>query len=193
MASVAPAQPVHAPKVPKPATGGLPEWVPFVTKQKARSTPAYNVNQRQPVQFPEDFDILGQVTLQLSNLGNNNNKYYALELHHAGNLKTQSYRIFCHFGRTCDLASNPKAGQKANRYYNDLETARLAFQNLYDEKTRKGYNPLQLLSSNVGSDRARDLRQSSGEAEDEEQEGQSISALHTDVQKLVRHFYQEAS
>eukprot|EP00339_Tiarina_fusa_P029651 CAMPEP_0117004946 /NCGR_PEP_ID=MMETSP0472-20121206/5747_1 /TAXON_ID=693140 ORGANISM="Tiarina fusus, Strain LIS" /NCGR_SAMPLE_ID=MMETSP0472 /ASSEMBLY_ACC=CAM_ASM_000603 /LENGTH=1154 /DNA_ID=CAMNT_0004706065 /DNA_START=652 /DNA_END=4116 /DNA_ORIENTATION=- len=105
------------------------------------------------------------------------------------------FRIFCHYGRTCDLSKNPKAGQRRYRYFSNLEDARICFQNLYDEKTKKGYNPLQLLSSNIGSEAAQALRLAAlGSSPSPSSTGQpENSTLHPEIQRLVRLLYEEAS
>lgn len=107
---------------------GIPSWVPFVAKRKVGATTA-NLNTKQPIPFPADYTILGQVTLQLTDIRNNNNKYYALELHQGLISGVAHYRTFCHYGRTCDLETKgPNAGIKMYRYYSpttDLETARV--------------------------------------------------------------------
>jgi hypothetical protein len=50
--------------------------------------------------------------MQMTDIGNNNNKYYSLELHDGGGGDS---RLFTHYGRTCDLETNPNAGQREVR------------------------------------------------------------------------------
>ena len=105
----------------------LPQWVPFKTTKKMKGR-TVKLNQKQPVPFSDSFEILGETTLQLSNLGNNNNKYYALELHEDKQASHNlPFRVFCHYGRTCDLSKNPKAGQRCYRYFSSLQDARVSF------------------------------------------------------------------
>lgn len=104
----------------------LPSWIPFKTLGKKATAPTVKVNQKQPVNYSPTFEILAECTLQLSNLGNNNNKYYVLELHHDPKVSKSQYRIFCHYGRTCFLTSNPKSGQRCYRYFDSLQNARVS-------------------------------------------------------------------
>lgn len=83
------------------------------------------MNVSQPVNYAKEFTILGQVVLQLSNLGKNNNKYYALELHQDTKKSNSQFRVFCHYGRTCDLEKNPQAGQKCYRYFSNENDAKV--------------------------------------------------------------------
>jgi poly [ADP-ribose] polymerase len=103
--------------------------------------------------FPAEFEILDRATLQKTDIGNNNNKFYGLELHKANG----KLRVFTHYGRTGDLASNPNAGTKECRYFDTLAAAQAEYTRIYKAKTgkRKGYVELSLASSNIGSDKAR--------------------------------------
>ncbi len=65
--------------------------------------------------FPHDFEIVRKAVLQVTDLKNNNNKYYALELHRAEANGATRFRLFTHYGRTDDLEKNPNAGQKECR------------------------------------------------------------------------------
>ena len=56
--------------------------------------------------FPDDFEIVKKAVLQKTDIGENNNKYYAIELHKAA----AAFRVFTHYGRTDDLETNPNAG-----------------------------------------------------------------------------------
>ena len=112
--------------------------------------------------FPHDFEIVRKAVLQVTDLKNNNNKYYALELHRARGRTARarsSVRLFTHYGRTDDLEKNPEAGQKECRFFApDLAEAQRSYDAIYREKTspRKGYEgAVGMASSKIGSDKAR--------------------------------------
>jgi len=88
---------------------------------------------------------------------NNHNKFYSLELHSATALGKDYYRIFTHYGRTDDVARNPDAGVRECRHLPTLAKANACYLAIYLEKTAtaKGYVPVELLSSNIGSPKAR--------------------------------------
>lgn len=111
--------------------------------------------------FPEEYEVLKLTTLQKTDIKNNNNKYYSLELHKAGS----SFRVFTHYGRTDDLQTNPNAGTKECRFFENQYSAEAEYNRLYKAKTgsRKGYVELSLAKSNIGSAKARGS--SSGEVD----------------------------
>jgi len=96
--------------------------------------------------FPEDFEIVKKAVLQVTDIKNNNNKYYAIELHQASEKETIYFRVFTHYGRTDDLEKNPEAGQKECRFFDNLADAQDNYDSIYREKTspRKGYKELSL-------------------------------------------------
>lgn len=112
--------------------------------------------------FPEDFEIVKKAVLQVTDIKNNNNKYYAIELHKKGS----KFRIFTHYGRTDDLETKPDAGVKECRFADDLEEANDIYADIYLQKTskRKGYKEVSLASSKIGSQKARGT--SSGEIDE---------------------------
>ena len=155
--------------------------------------------------FPDDFEIAQKAVLQVTDIKTNRNKYYAIELHVAG----ERFRVFTHYGRTDDLDANPDSGQKECRYADSLFEAQAIYQSIYNQKTgsRKGYQEIALAASNIGSRKARGT--SSGAVDDktleklaekEKQDGQPAkkpvvkqSALPSAVQALVRYIYDEAT
>jgi poly [ADP-ribose] polymerase len=153
--------------------------------------------------FPADFEILHKAVLQWTDIQSNHNKYYAVELHQgAGAKKGESpFRVFTHYGRTDDLETNPNAGAKESRYFDDQGSAAACYQQIYREKTAKGYKEVSLASSKIGSSKARG--QSSGEVdaktlakiEGEKEKRAAIpqSTLLPEVQRLVRYLYSEAT
>ena len=118
---------------------------------------AWKVGQPGAPYFPEDFEIVKKAVLQVTDLKNNNNKYYAIEMHRSEEKGKQYFRVYTHYGRTDDLETNPEAGQKECRYFDAVHEAEANYQSIYREKTgpRKGYKELSLASSKIGSQRAR--------------------------------------
>jgi poly [ADP-ribose] polymerase len=154
--------------------------------------------------FPEDFEIVRKVVLQVTDLKTNHNKYYALELHAASIAGVETFRIFTHYGRTDDLETNPEAGQKECRYFDTRAQAESNYQSIYREKTspRKGYKEVALASSRIGSQQARG--KSVGDVDDktlarlkpETPEAAPPPRKHDlpgGVERLVRYIYDEAT
>jgi len=135
--------------------------------------------------FPDDFDIVTRAVLQVTDLNNNNNKYYALELHRAG----QNFRVFTHYGRTDDLEARPNAGVRECRYYSTLQDAQEGYDSIYDEKTsaKKGYQEIKLSSSRIGS------RADTSAPVVKPARPARPSTLHPGVERLVRLVYGEAT
>jgi predicted DNA-binding WGR domain protein len=100
-------------------------------------------------------EIVKKAVLQVTDIKNNNNKYYAIELHKGSG--PQGFRVFTHYGRTDDLDTNPEAGQKECRYAASLAAAQAIYDGIYRQKTssRKGYKELALASTKIGSQLAR--------------------------------------
>jgi predicted DNA-binding WGR domain protein len=107
--------------------------------------------------YTDDFDIVKRAVLQVTDIANNNNEYYGIELHQAKGLKGNPVRVFTHDGRTDDLETNPDAGAKEVRYFDTLAEAESEYQKIYKSKTgaSKGYKEVALASSRIGSQRAR--------------------------------------
>jgi poly [ADP-ribose] polymerase len=151
--------------------------------------------------FPVKFDVLKKAILQVTDIGTNRNKYYAIELHEAGN----KYRVYTHYGRTDDLDSNPDAGIRECRYPVNLIHAENLYEKIYKEKTsaRKGYKELNVASAKIGSKQT--LGKSSGEVDDKTlkkmakvqatvvKDAAPPVAIPKEVQKLVTHLYDEAT
>jgi poly [ADP-ribose] polymerase len=155
--------------------------------------------------FPTEFEIVRKAVLQVTDIKNNNNKYYALELHKAEAKGTVYYRLFTHYGRTDDLETNPEAGQKECRFFADLGEAQRNYDTIYREKTspRKGYKEVSLASTKIGSQKARGT--STGQVDDKtlaklktadgklKPPAAKASQLPAPVQELVRYLYDEAT
>jgi predicted DNA-binding WGR domain protein len=166
------------------------------------SVKAWRVGAAGEPKFPDSFKIVKKAVLQNTDIKTNHNKYYALELHQAGS----SFRVFTHYGRTDDLASNPGSGVRECRYHLSAAQAEANYLEIYRQKTsaRKGYREVNLASSNIGSTQARGT--SSGHIDDAtlrkqaERAGQvhakptvRPSALEPNLRDLVETLYAEAT
>jgi len=153
--------------------------------------------------FPAEFEIARKAVLQVTDISNNNNKYYALELHSGTLAEAPCFRVFTHYGRTDDLETNPDAGMKESRYFDTLAEAVKEYEKIYRAKTSasKGYREVALASSKIGSAKARG--KSSGEVDAktlEKMKGPKgepapvpASTLSLPVQSLVSDLYAEAT
>src|SRR5262249_6992512 len=162
------------------------------------SVKAWKLGQPGEPAFPDDFEIVKKAVLQVTDITNNNNKYYAIELHAAGG----TFRVFTHYGRTDDLETNPNAGAKECRYVATLAEAEACYASIFREKTsaKKGYKEVALASSKIGSQKARGT--SSGDvdtktleriAKKDDAPVVQPSTLPTGIQELVRYIYDEAT
>src|SRR5262245_44628888 len=162
------------------------------------SVKAWKLGQAGEPSFPVDFEIVKKAVLQVTDIANNNNKYYAIELHSAGG----AFRVFTHYGRTDDLETNPDAGAKECRYVANLAEAESCYMSIYREKTstKKGYKEVALASSKIGSQKARGT--SSGDvdaktldriAKKPDAPAPKVSTLSAGIQDLVRYIYDEAT
>jgi poly [ADP-ribose] polymerase 2/3/4 len=154
--------------------------------------------------YPTDFEIVKKAVLQVTDIKTNRNKYYAIELHSAKS-GAHKYRVFTHYGRTDDLETNPNAGQKENRFFNNLAEAEGNYASIYKQKTskRKGYKEVSLASSKIGSQKARGT--SSGDVDAKTLEKLNAkkggkakakikkSKLPMSIQGLVSYLYDEAT
>lgn len=149
--------------------------------------------------FPNNFEVTRKAVLQVTDIKTNRNKYYAVELHTA----KSKFRVYTHYGRTDDLDSNPDAGARESRYFNNLTEAVNCYDSIYREKTsdRKGYKELSLASAKIGSRKT--FRQSSGSIDDRtlqklvEKEpakpARPIVTIAAEIQDLVGYLYAEAT
>lgn len=148
--------------------------------------------------FPNDFEVAEKAVLQVTDIETNRNKYYAIELHKTKN----KYRVYTHYGRTDDLDTNPNAGIRESRYFDDFNSAQQIYKKIYAQKTsaRKGYKELALASSKIGSKKT--YGQSSGEidaktlkklADKTTQVQTSVVTIPKDIQDIVSYLYSEAT
>src|SRR5579883_1147848 len=154
------------------------------------SVKAYKLGEPGCPTYPDDFEVVRKAVLQVTDIKTNRNKYYAIELHSAAG----AFRVFTHYGRTDDLETNPDAGAKECRFFEDLAAAGACYESIYRQKTSaaKGYKEVSLASSKIGSQKARGT--SAGEvdaktiakiAEKQERPPPTASKLDPLVQALV--------
>mmetsp|Transcript_30972 Transcript_30972/g.40892 ORF Transcript_30972/g.40892 Transcript_30972/m.40892 type:complete len:895 (-) Transcript_30972:265-2949(-) len=154
-----------APKTPPKASLKVVEKLDIINDESLAGVvvpkvKAYKASQANQPNYPLDYEILANCVLQITDIKNNNNKYYSLELHEGDQNqgKIKRYRLYTHYGRTDDLATKGHdSGQKEIRHYDTLQIAKAAYLKIYKEKTskKKGYKPVNLVSSKIGSEKAR--------------------------------------
>ena len=170
------------------------------------SVKAWKFNDPAAPKYADDFEIVKRAVLQVTDIKNNNNKYYGIELHQAKGATSNAFRVFTHDGRTDDLDTNPDAGAKECRFFDALVEAQSEYDKIYKSKTAaaKGYKELSLASSKIGSQKARGG--SSGAVDEKTlakmkgDDGAPVvkaekkpSTLSTPIQDLVKYIYAEAT
>ncbi|GAM21699.1 hypothetical protein SAMD00019534_048740 [Acytostelium subglobosum LB1] len=128
--------------------------------------------------FPAVYEVIMEHTLQFTSLGDNNNKYYILELHEGVSPSGQNvYRLYTNYGRTDGKAT------KESRHPNNLSDALNLYSSVYNEKTKKGYQPVSLSAAKITSksDSASQLAPA------------APSKLHPQLQDLISCLFQEAT
>lgn len=165
---------------------------------------AWRVGDAGMPKFPDDFDIVKKAVLQKTDFGENNNKYYGIELHKdkAG----KKFRVYTHYGRTDDLEKNPNSGAKECRFAESLAEADEIYSDIFRQKTSKtkGYKELNLASSKIGSAKARGT--SSGEVDSKtlqkleaNKKGKPKTPavkqpdLHPNLNRLIKYIFSEAT
>lgn len=162
------------------------------------SVKAYREGDASAPTFPDAFDVKKKAVLQVTDIKTNKNKYYALELHVATDASgAPTYRVFTHYGRTDDLETNPNAGAREGRFFDDEAEAEGCYETLYRAKTSgsKGYREVSLASSKIGSQRARGTSSGAldGATLAKARPARAPSALPVAVQSLVQMIYAEAT
>jgi len=125
--------------------------------------------------FDNNYKVVDQVVMNFTNIGGNNNKFYVMELQEAKG----SFRVFTHYGRV------GAEGTKEARFFDsEKDSAEKEFKRLFNEKSKKGYCPVDIAQAAVGS----------GKVESKLQPRASKScSLDERVQKFVDQIYKEAS
>lgn len=137
--------------------------------------------------FPKDYDVTRMVTLNFTDIANNNNKYYVLNLCLAKTGQAQIYSEYARVG-----APNPA---KEIRVCDNEAHANMVIDKIIKEKTKKGYVEVKLVKAEVGSEVGKAIITSSTVSEDTAKKlGYKIqkekkSTLHPKVQDLVKVFF----
>lgn len=166
------------------------------------SVKSYRFGESSCPSYPADFDVARKAVLQVTDIKTNRNKYYAIELHIAGS----QHRVFTHYGRTDDLETNPDAGAKECRFFEDASAAGACYDQIYREKTgkTKGYKEVSLASSKIGSQKSRGTSVGTVDAKTTAKAskatdvarpsaGPAGSKLSQRVQDIVSYVYSEAT
>ncbi len=153
-------------------------------------TKAYDMDDPNAPKFCDDYTVLDQIVLNFTDIGHNNNKFYVMELQQCD----QDYRIFTHYGRV----GTP--GAKESRYFlkDDLEQeegktiediakekAEKEFQRILKAKQKKGYVPVDMHHSDVGSGKV--------QPKSKTQAKKAKQNLDARIQQFVEQIYSEAS
>jgi len=140
--------------------------------------------------FPDSYKVAEHMLLNFTDIGSNNNKFYSVELQEANG----NFRIFTHYGRV------GQQGAKEGRYFfkNEFkqekgktledcvkEAVQVEYKRILKEKQKKGYVPVDVSVSDVGSGRI--------QAKSNSLAGKTQCNLDVRVQRFVEQIYQEAS
>lgn len=137
--------------------------------------------------FPSDYDVVKRTTLNFTDIVNNNNKYYNLEVQVA---KNGNSRIFTQYGRVGGTAA------KEYRVCTGQSHAETEADKIIKAKTKKGYVEVKLAKADVGSEVGKakveaskvsvdDLAKIGIKIADEDKS----SKLHPEVKGLVRTWF----
>lgn len=137
--------------------------------------------------FPNNYDVTKRVTLNFTDIINNNNKYYNLEVQVA---QSGEARIFTQYGRVGGTAA------KEYRIAASASHAESESDKIIKSKTKKGYVEVKLLKADVGSDVGKAKIETSNVSVNDLQkvgikvsQEENNSKLHSEVQDLVRTWF----
>ena len=138
--------------------------------------------------FPNNYDVTKRVTLNFTDVINNNNKYYNAEVQVA---KTGEARIFTQYGRVGGTAA------REYRMADSASHAEAEADKIIKAKIKKGYQEVKLVRADVGSEVGKskvDNTAVSVEALKKagvtvKEESATVSKLHVEVQDLVRTWF----
>lgn len=139
--------------------------------------------------FPSNYDVTKRTTLNFTDIGENNNKYYNLEVQVA---KSGEARIFTQYGRV----GAPNAA-KEYRVADSASHAELEADKIIKAKTKKGYQEIKLVKADVGSDVGKSKVDNLAVSVESlkkagvkvTEEPAAASKLHHEVQDLVRTWF----
>lgn len=132
-------------------------------------------------------DVFKRYTLNFTDIINNNNKYYNLELIEA---KDGKFYIYTQYGRV------GASGAKEYRVCEDKVDAEKEAEKIVKSKTKKGYVEVKLVKAEVGSEVGKSKVDASVSIETlkrmgakVEEKDESVSKLHPEVRDLVRTWF----
>ena len=138
--------------------------------------------------FPANYDVTKRTTLNFTDVINNNNKYYNLEVQVA---KSGEARIFTQYGRVGGTAA------KEYRVCSSQSQAESEADKIVKAKTKKGYVEVKLVKADVGSDVGKSKVDNTAVSVESlkkagvqvKEEPAAQSKLHPEVQDLVRTWF----
>jgi poly [ADP-ribose] polymerase len=138
--------------------------------------------------FPANYDVTKRTTLNFTDVINNNNKYYNLEVQVA---KTGEARIFTQYGRVGGTAA------KEYRVCESSSQAESESDKIIKAKSKKGYVEVKLVKADVGSDVGKSkVDNTAVSVESLRKAGVQVieepaaqSKLHNEVQDLVKTWF----
>lgn len=140
--------------------------------------------------FPANYEVVRRVTLNFTDIVNNNNKYYNLEIQVA---KSGESRIFTQYGRV----GAPNAA-KEYRVTSSQSQANVESDKIIKSKTKKGYVEVELKQASVGSEAGKAIVETTKVSTEDlkkigiktqEEVPAEASKLHPEVQDLVRTWF----
>lgn len=130
----------------------------------------------------ENYKILEKKTLNYFDVKANSNKYYTIELHQGD----KGYRVFTDYGRLGVTST------KDVRETDDLVLAKSDFNTILREKLKKGYTEIELAQSTTGSDKAKELIDTT-QIKTVNSKSQIVkSSLDPVIQSFVKQIFDEA-
>ncbi len=138
--------------------------------------------------FDADFEVVKTVTLQKTDMGEGNNKFYQIELHKG---KSGKFRIYSCYGRTG--TSNPAKEERIP----SVGSEEAEFDKLQKSKEKKSYKKVDMVSTKQGTDAGNQKILSQDFKKDKIQDtsGASLSSsvkLEASIVDLVKILYEEA-
>jgi len=136
--------------------------------------------------FPSDYDVTKRVTLNFTDIVNNNNKYYNLEVQVS---KSGSARIYTVYGRVGGTSA------KEYRVCSTQSQAEDESDKIIKSKTKKGYVEVKLVKADVGSEVGKSKVEVQSVSEDTAKklgfkiEAAYTSSLHPAVQSVVKNWF----
>ena len=138
--------------------------------------------------FPASYEVVKRTTLNFTDVINNNNKYYNLEVQVA---KSGEARIFTQYGRVGGTAA------KEYRIADSASHAETEADKIIKAKTKKGYQEVKLVKADIGSDVGKSKVDNTAVSVDAlkkagvkiTEEPAAASKLHGEVQDLVRTWF----